>query len=77
MSVLVKNSKEDYFKVYCKGSPEKIRELCKQETIPSNYNRVLNSYSNQGLRVFALSFKLLKMHYLQSEKLSRESVEHD
>ena len=77
MSVLVKNSKEDYFKVYCKGSPEKIRELCIQETIPSNYNRVLNSYSNQGLRVFALSFKLLKMHYLQSEKLSRESVEHD
>ena len=77
MSVLVKNSKEDYFKVYCKGSAEKIRELCKPETIPSNYNRVLNSYSNQGLRVFALSFKLLKMHYLQSEKLSRESVEHD
>ena len=77
MSVLVKNTKEDYFKVYCKGSPEKIRELCKPETIPSNYNRILNSYSNQGLRVFALSFKLLKMHYLQSEKLSRESVEHD
>lgn len=77
MSVLVKNTKEDYFKVYCKGSPEKIRELCKPESIPSNYNRVLSSYSNQGLRVFALSFKLLKMHYLQSEKLSRESVEHD
>ena len=77
MSVLVKNSKEDYFKVYCKGSAEKIRELCKPESIPSNYNRVMNSYSNQGLRVFALSFKLLKMHYLQSEKLSRESVEHD
>ena len=77
MSVLVKNRKEDYFKVYCKGSPEKIRDLCKPESIPSNYNRVLNSYSNQGLRVFALSFKLLKMHFLQSEKLSRESVEHD
>ena len=77
MSVLVKNSKEDYFKVYCKGSPEKIRELCKPETLPANYNRILNLYSNQGLRVFALSFKLLKMHYLQSEKLSRESVEHD
>ena len=77
MSVLVKNTKEDYFKVYCKGSAEKIRELCKPETIPSNYNRILNLYSNQGLRVFALSFKLLKMHYLQSEKLSRESVEHD
>ena len=77
MSVLVKNSKENYFKVYCKGSAEKIRELCKPETIPSNYNRIMNSYSNQGLRVFAISFKLLKMHYLQSEKLSRESVEHD
>ena len=77
MSVLVKNSKENYFKVYCKGSAEKIRELCRPETLPSNYNRIMNSYSNQGLRVFAISFKLLKMHYLQSEKLSRESVEHD
>ena len=77
MSVLVKNRKEDYFKVYCKGSAEKIRDLCKPESIPSNYNRILNSYSNQGLRVFALAFKLLKMHFLQSEKLSRESVEHD
>ena len=77
MSVLVKNSKENYFKVYCKGSAEKMRELCRPETLPSNYNRIMNSYSNQGLRVFAISFKLLKMHYLQSEKLSRESVEHD
>ena len=77
MSVLVKNTREDFFKVYCKGSAEKIRELCKPESIPSNYNRVLSSYSNQGLRVFAFAFKLLKMHYLQSEKLSRESVEHD
>ena len=67
----------NYFKVYCKGSAEKIKELCKPESIPSNYNRVMNSYSNRGLRVFALAFKLLKMHYLQSEKLSRESVEHD
>ena len=77
MSVLVKNANEEYFKVYCKGSAEKIKELCKPESIPSNYNRVMNSYSNRGLRVFALAFKLLKMHYLQSEKLSRESVEHD
>ena len=28
MSVVVKNTNEDFNKVYCKGSPEKIREIC-------------------------------------------------
>ena len=77
MSVLIKNAKENYYKLYSKGSPEKIRELCRPETIPSNFNRLLNHYSSQGLRVIALSFKLLKMNFLQTPKLARESVEHD
>lgn len=34
MSVIVKNESEDIFKLYTKGSPEKLRELCKSETIP-------------------------------------------
>ena len=77
MSVVVKNTNEDFYKVYCKGSPEKIREMCRVETIPSNFNRILSQYTNQGLRVLALGFKMLKMDFTQSQKISRESVEHE
>ena len=54
MSVIVKNINEDFFKIYCKGSPEKIRELCYAETISSNFNRIVTHYSNQGLIILAL-----------------------
>lgn len=77
MSVIVKNMNEDFFKIYCKGSPEKIRELCKAETIPSNYNKILTKYTNHGLRVLALCCKMIKMDFVQSMKIARESVEHE
>ena len=77
MSVIVKNINEDFFKIYCKGSPEKIRELCRPETIPSNFNRILTQYSNQGLRVIAISFKMIKTDYQKIQKITRESAEHD
>jgi cation-transporting P-type ATPase 13A2 len=75
MSVLVKNVNEPYFKVFCKGSPEKIKELCKQDTIPGNFNEILSKYTTKGFRVLAISMKLLKMDYMQSQKIERETAE--
>lgn len=75
MSVIVKNVNEPYFKVFCKGSPEKIKELCKPDTIPSNFNEVLSNYTTKGFRVLAISMKLLKMDYMQSQKIQREMAE--
>jgi cation-transporting ATPase 13A2 len=75
MSVLTKNVNEPHFKAFCKGSPEKIRELCKPNTIPSNFNDILNKYTTKGLRVLALATKMLKMDYFQSQKIQRETVE--
>jgi magnesium-transporting ATPase (P-type) len=75
MSTLVKNVNEPYFKGFCKGSPEKIKELCKQDTVPPNFNEILSKYTTKGYRVLALSVKLLKMDYLQSQKIERNIVE--
>ena len=75
MSVLVKNVNEPFFKVFCKGSPEKIRELCKPDTVPANFNEILSKYTTKGFRVLALSAKMLKMDYMQSQKIERSSVE--
>lgn len=77
MSVIIKNPEESYYKIFCKGSPEKIKQLCRIETIPSNFNRILSQYTNHGLRVLALSFKMVKMDETQVQKISRESAEHE
>jgi len=45
MSVLVKNSNEPYYKVFAKGSPEKIKELCIPESVPEDFSRILSKYT--------------------------------
>jgi cation-transporting ATPase 13A2 len=75
MSVITKNIKEPHFKIFCKGSPEKIRELCRPDTIPSNFNDILNTYTTKGLRVLAVATKSVKMDFVQCQKVHREFVE--
>ena len=75
MSVIVKNAREDYFKAYCKGSPEKIKELCQQDTVPSNFNDILSKYTMKGFRVLALCFKNFKMDYMYTQKVDRDVIE--
>ena len=41
MSVIVKDVNDNYYKMFCKGSPEKIRELCRSETVPADFNELL------------------------------------
>lgn len=37
MSVICKNDFDQSFKAFVKGSPEKISELCRRETIPQDF----------------------------------------
>ena len=57
MSVICQNSLDESYKAFVKGSPEKIFELCRQETIPRDFHQVLTEYTKQGYRVIALSYK--------------------
>ena len=75
MSVITKNVNENYYKIFCKGSPEKLRELCMPETIPLNFNDTLNKYAIKGFRILALGFKTIKMSYIQSQQITREKAE--
>jgi magnesium-transporting ATPase (P-type) len=45
MSVLAKSFLDKSFKAYVKGSPERIIELCKKETLPKNLNEILEIYT--------------------------------
>ena len=75
MSTIVKNIPETNFLCFCKGSPEKISELCNKNTLPDNFNEVLNKYTSKGFRVLALSCKIMKMTYDQAMKISRSNIE--
>ena len=45
MSVIVKNFIDNSFRVYVKGSPERIKELCKDSSLPKNYDEILEIYT--------------------------------
>ena len=77
MSTVVKSLTGTSFMCYCKGSPEKISELCQENTIPDNFNEVLNRYTSQGFRVLALSCKVMQMTYDQAIEIPRDLAEKD
>ena len=75
MTVITKNLNENFFKVFCKGSPEKIKELCNKSTIPENFNDILNSFTSKGYRVLGMSGKSLIMNFIECQSIKREEVE--
>ena len=75
MTIIGKNLNVNYFKSYCKGSPEKIKELCNPSTIPINFDEILNSYTTKGFRVLGMAAKSIFMNFQQSQIIPREIVE--
>lgn len=77
MSVIVKNFIDSSFRSYVKGSPEKIRELCKPESLPSNFDEVLQIYTECGYRVLAMATKPLNINFIKAQKIPRDDVENN
>ena len=59
MSVIVKNSIDKSFRVFVKGSPEKIKELSVQSKLPEDYDYALKAYTEAGYRVLGIGYKYL------------------
>ena len=77
MSSLVKNLGKSTFTCYCKGSPEKIKELCQPKTIPKDFNEQLNHYTSQGYRVLAMGSKIINMDFTKALEVNRTFCEKD
>ena len=45
MAVVCKNSFDNKHRVFVKGAPEKIKTLSKAQTIPADYDQVLDQYT--------------------------------
>jgi len=65
MSVIVKTLDESEFRMHIKGSPEKVRELCRPESIPSDFHEVLSKYT----QVKFYSYLLIIIGRIQSSCL--------
>ncbi len=72
MSVIVKKLNEQIFRLHVKGSPEKIYELCRKETLPSNIKETLEFYAKQGYRVLAFAMRILPLNYRRIQKIDRD-----
>ena len=75
MSTLVKNLNQPNFTCYCKGSPEKLLELCQPQTVPDNFNERLTYYASRGYRVLAMASKVIQMNYDQALEVNRTFCE--
>lgn len=61
---------------YTKGAPEKVKTMCLQETIPSDFNGQLCNYTKKGYRVIAVAYKNLSptFNWKMAQKAKREVV---
>jgi magnesium-transporting ATPase (P-type) len=77
MSVICKNTVDNKYRVFVKGSPEKISELCRPETMPQDYLEILEQYTVEGFRVIALAQKPLKTTFREVMSIKRDEIERD
>lgn len=81
-SVIVKNELDGSFRFFIKGAPEKIKSICIKESLPDDFDKVLENHSKKGLRVLACATKILdeeeilfNLNDMENEKNFRQNFE--
>ena len=78
MSVVIKRSQDNSYYSYVKGSPEMIKSLSVADSLPVDFDRIMNKYTMQGYRLIAFGYKKLEdTNYLKIQKSEREEAESD
>ena len=72
---IVKEVNGTLYKIYSEGNPNLIKEKCRKETIPGNFNEILGKYKEKGYNVIGLAGKKMKMNYIQSQRIDRTKCE--
>jgi len=75
-SVVVRQFGDNGANFFVKGAPESIRDICVPESLPSDYDDLLNHYTHKGYRVIACATKYeRKLSWMKVQKLSRADAE--
>ena len=77
MSVITRALGDNQFRVFTKGAPEKMEELCVPESLPKDFHHLLKKFTVQGFRVIALAYRTLPsdMNWLKVQKMKRDQAE--
>ncbi|KAL2263022.1 hypothetical protein VTK26DRAFT_8547 [Humicola hyalothermophila] len=75
-SVIVRRFGQQSGDIYVKGAPECMREICRPETFPSDYDELLSQYTHKGYRVIGCATKHIKrLSWVKVQKMKRQDVE--
>jgi cation-transporting P-type ATPase 13A2 len=75
-SVIVRQLGSASGAIFVKGAPECMKEICRRESFPSDYEEVLNYYTHRGFRVIGCATKAIpKLNWVKVQRMSREEAE--
>lgn len=77
MSAIIRDHREEKQRIYVKGSPEMVKALCREETLPETFSYALSQYTQNGLRVIACATRSLEADVQPFDNLEREDYEKD
>jgi cation-transporting ATPase 13A3/4/5 len=75
MTVMAENIKTKSFHIFCKGSFEKIANLCDPKTVPASYHSVARRFAMNGGYVLGLAHRAPASAYSSMEVISRDEIE--
>lgn len=77
MSVVVRVLGMQSYVLYSKGSPEKIAELSRPETLPKDFQKILTAFTREGYRVIAVATRPVEYSFVKIQKIEREKLENN
>lgn len=77
-SVIVRQFGDPSGDIYVKGAPEVMKEICRPDSFPADYEELLSFYTHRGFRVIGCATKhIFKLNWLKVQKMKREEAESD
>ena len=74
-SNIVREMNDKFYKIYSEGDPELIKNICRKETIPDNYDEIISRSNKEGNEIMGICGKKMKMNYLQCQRIERNKCE--
>jgi cation-transporting ATPase 13A2 len=75
-SVVVRAFGQKSADVFVKGAPECMREICRPESFPPDYEELLSYYTHKGYRVIGCATRqITKLSWVKAQKMARHDVE--
>jgi len=75
MSVIVKNNFDETYRYFIKGAPERICHICDKNSIPVEFNDVLEEHTRMGYRVLACATKVIPEKHDYDIEVDRKKFE--